>query len=468
MTNRMIFGISGRVLLTSILLILCSSVKADDLRVGASAVKITPPLGIPLAGQYFDRGATAVHDDLFAKAIVIEKGGAKVAIVSCDLVDIGTDIVPAVRRMAGKSTGIREDHIMVSATHSHTGPVIPSPGNMNSSQGAIPEILTAYISKLPGLICESIKQANDNLKPALISCGMGHEETISFNRRFFMTDGTVGWNPGKMNPMIIKTAGPIDPDVAVLYAETPEGKPVITYVNFALHLDITGGLEISADMPCTLSKILGEVKSPEMITMFTQGCCGNINHINVKSAAKQSGYAEAERIGTVLAGEVIRTCTRMKPLRIDNISVKSEIVPLPLAEISDEQLPWAREVASKYGEPYAAPFMDMVKAFKIIEIHERKGKPMEAEIQVIALGDSCAIVSLPGEIFTELGMYIKSRSPYPFTIIEELANVSADYIPDMKAFMEGNYEPVSARCAPGSGELLAKRAIEMLWELKRN
>ena len=111
--------------------------------------------------------------------------------------------------------------------------------------------------------------------------------------------------------------------------------------------------------------------------------------------------------------------------------------------------------------------MDMVKAFKILEINDRKGKPFDAEIQVIALGDSCAIVSLPGEVFTELGMYIKSRSPYPITIVEELANISADYIPDMKAFIEGNYEPVSSRCAPGSGELLAQKAIEMLWDLKR-
>ena len=417
-----------KIILLPILLILSLSAAADDLRVGASAVKITPPLGIPMAGQYFERGATAVHDDLYAKAIVIEKNGVKVAIVSCDLVDIGTELVPAVRKMAAKATGIPEDHIMISATHSHTGPVIPSPGNMNASQGAIPEILAVYISKLPGLICESIKKADADLKPAVISAGMGHEETISFNRRFFMKDGTVGWNPGKMNPMIIKPAGPIDPDVSVLCASTPEGKAVATYVNFALHLDIAGGLEISADMPYTLSKILGEVKSPEMITMFTQGCCGNINHINVKTAQEQSGFAEAERIGTVLAGEVIRTSAMLKSLRIGNITVKSEIVPLPLAVISEADLPWAREITSKYGKPDAAPFMDMVKAFKIMDVYDRKGKPVQAEIQVIALGDSCAIVSLPGEVFTELGMYIKSRSPYPFTITQELTNVSTDYI----------------------------------------
>jgi neutral ceramidase len=466
MRNRKTFQISVIMIISSLFLMFISA-NADDLKVGVATAIITPPLGVPLAGQYFDRGATAVHDDLFAKAVVFEKGGVKVAIVSCDLVDVGTTIVPEVRRLAFRATGIPEDHIMISATHSHTGPVIPSPGNINSSQGKIPEVLSNYISNLPGLICESIILANNNLKLSRLSFGCGHEETISFNRRFFMTDGTVGWNPGKLNPMIIKPAGPIDPDVAVLYAESEEGKPLLTYVNFALHLDIAGGLGISADMPYTLSKILGEVRSQEMLTMFTQGCCGNINHINVKTSEEQSGYAEAERIGTVLAGEVIRTSTRLRPDRVRNISVKSQVVPLPLAGFSKEDIPWAKEITSKYGKPDAAPFMDMVKAFKILELNDRKGMPIEAEIQVIALGDSCAIISLPGEVFTELGMYIKSRSPYPFTIVEELANISADYIPDMKAYMEGNYEPVSSRCAPGSGELLVQKAIEMLWELKR-
>ena len=466
MRNRKALQVPVIIIISSLILMSVSA-RADDLKVGVAAARITPPLGVPLAGQYFDRGATAVHDDLFAKAVVVEKGGVKVAIVSCDLVDVGTAIVPQVRRLAFRATGIPEDHIMVSATHSHTGPVIPSPGNINSSQGNIPEVLSSYISKLPELICESIIMANTNLKSARLSFGRGNEETISFNRRFFMTDGTVGWNPGKLNPMIIKPAGPIDPDVAVLYAESVEGKPLLTYVNFALHLDIAGGLEISADMPYTLAKILGEVRSREMLTMFTQGCCGNINHINVKTSAEQSGYAEAERIGTVLAGEVIRTSTRLRPVNVSNISVKSQIVPLPLAGFSKEDIPWAEEITSKYGKPDAAPFMDMVKAFKILDINDRKGKPIEAEIQVIALGDSCAIVSLPGEVFTELGMYIKSRSPYPITIVEELANISADYIPDMKACMEGNYEPVSSRCAPGSGELLAQKAVEMLWEVKQ-
>jgi neutral ceramidase len=439
---------------------------AGDLRIGAAAVKITPPLGVPMAGYYFFRGAEKIHDDLYAKAFVIEKDGARIAIVSCDLIEVTAELVAGARRLAEKSTGIEADHIMIGATHAHTGPVILSPSNMYTMDAKTGDLLNSYMAKLPGLMAESIRQANDALKPAGIYYGLGHEETISFNRRFFMKDGTVGWNPGVMNPNIIKPAGPIDPDVSVLYAETLAGSPIYTFVNFAMHLDIVSGMEISADLPCTLSNILGKIKGEEMITLFTPGCSGNINHIDVKSNMPQGGQSGAQRLGTILAGEVIKTYPRLKPFSVDRILAKSEIVNLPLAEISLAGLPKAREITSKFGKQDAAPFMDMVNAYKIIEVFERNGKPVEAEIQVFALGDEFAIVSLPGEIFTELGLYIKNRSPYVHTIIMELANGSIDYIPDRKAYSEGNYEPVSSRCAPGSGEILAEKAVEMLNALK--
>ena len=459
------FEVSSKLLLVIICLLPLKTF-AGDLRIGAAAVKITPPIGIPMAGYYFERGAVKIHDELYAKAMVIEKDSSKIAIVTCDLIGLPIDIVSEARVLAEKLTGIDADHVMISATHAHTGPVIPKKDGRDSPTGKSAEILSLYISKLPALIAESIKQANNALKHAKISVGLGHEESISFNRRFFMTDGTVGWNPGKLNPKIIKPAGPIDPDVFVLYAETNDGKPISTYVNFALHLDNTGGTEISADLPYTLSSILGKIKGPEMVTLFGQGCSGNINHINVKSREPQSSFAEAQRLGTVLSGEVIKTYTRMQPFDVNKISVKRKTVNLPLAEISTDDLPNARETVAKYGNPGAAPFLDFVNSFKIIEVYNRNGKPIDAEVQVFALGNELAIVSLPGEIFTELGTYIRNRSPFPYTIVVELANGSIGYVPDRKAFIEGNYEPVSSRCAPGSGELLVENALKLLNELK--
>jgi neutral ceramidase len=437
---------------------------AGDLKTGSAAVKITPPSGTPMAGYYYDRGADGVHDDLFAKAIVIEKDGARVAVISCDLIGVPAEIVSKVRSLVEKTTGISSDHVMVSATHSHTGPVMPKKidryKNLNNAT------YVKYLSELPGLIAESARLANAALVNGRLSIGKGHEETISFNRRFFMKDGTVGWNPGKMNPEIIKPAGPIDPEVVVLYAETPEGKPVSTYVNFAVHLDNVGGTEISADMPYTLSTILGQVKGKDMVTLFAQGCAGNINHINVKTTDPQKGHGEAKRIGTVLSGEVLKTYTRLKPLDITGISAKREIVKLQLPDVKPEELPIAQEVISRTGKPDAPKFLELVNAHKVVDVLDRKGEPLDAEIQVITLGEECAIVSLPGEIFTEIGMYIKSRSPYPYTMVVELTNGSIGYVPDRKAFIEGNYEPVSARCAAGSGEILAERALRLLNELK--
>src|SRR5688572_32776554 len=95
-------------------------------------------------------------------------------------------------------------------------------------------------------------------------------------------------------------------------------------------------------------------------------------------------------------------------------------------------------------------FLDRVKAFKVLDVAAREGKPLEVEVQIIALGNELAWVSLPGEVFVELGLAIKKRSPFKQTMLAELANGSIGYIPDRRAYAEGAYEPISARCAPGS------------------
>ena len=127
----------------------------------------------------------------------------------------------------------------------------------------------------------------------------------------------------------------------------------------------------------------------------------------------------------------------------------------------------AREVAARHRDPKAKQpsFLETVQAYKVLDVEARHGKPTEVEVQVIALGNDLAWVSLPGEIFVELGLAIKQDSPFPHTIIAELANGSIGYIPTRRAYTQGNYEVVSARCAEGSGELLVDAAIGLLKEL---
>ena len=110
-------------------------------------------------------------------------------------------------------------------------------------------------------------------------------------------------------------------------------------------------------------------------------------------------------------------------------------------------------------------FLDTVFAFKALDTAARKGKPLDAEVQVITLGKEMAWVGLPGEIFTELGMAIKRASPFPMTIIAELAHGPVTYFPDEAAAAQGNYEVVTSRVAIGSGERLVQAAKELLNEM---
>jgi hypothetical protein len=265
-----------------------------------------------MAGYYSARGADAIHDDLYAKAIVLEKDGVKAALVSLDLIGTQRNWVNEARREIDKTTGVLGTNVMISATHTHTGPELSGGGARQKALGSNSDLSRRYTEELPGKIAEAVRQAEKALTPVQISVARGHEDTIAFNRRFLMKDGTTGWNPGLLNPNIVKPAGPIDPEVPVVWFEAAGKKPVAAYLNYAVHLDNVGGTQISADMPYTVAKLLAKVKGPDLVTLYTTGSCGDINHINVNWGVRQSGHENAARMGIILAGEVLRTLPRLK------------------------------------------------------------------------------------------------------------------------------------------------------------
>ena len=173
---------------------------AAELRVGAAAVVINPPPGTPLAGYYSQRGTKTVLDDIYAKAIVLEVGDTRAALVVCDLISLPRHVVTEARRQVEAATGIPAAHVMLSATHTHTGPVLARESALDELVGATSDLGRRYTDKLPELIARSVAEANRKLAPARASAAVGKEEGISFNRRFHMKDGTVSWNPAKRHP----------------------------------------------------------------------------------------------------------------------------------------------------------------------------------------------------------------------------------------------------------------------------
>jgi neutral/alkaline ceramidase-like enzyme len=452
-------------LIAALLLLAPLPAEPAQLRVGQAAVKITPPAGMPMAGYYHVRLSEGVHDELHAKAIVIEQGGTKAALVACDLISVPIALVKQVRQVVQSATGIPPDHVMISATHAHTGPVMTATPRGADAQAAA--VARAYHEELPNRIAESVKLAAGSLQPATASAAIGHADSISFVRRFLMKDGSIGWNPGKLNPDIIRPVSTIDPAVPFVYFETMDSDPLAVFVNFANHLDTVGGMDFSADYPYMLAQVLAKVNGPDLLTMFTVGTCGNINHLDVSHNGRQKGHGEAARIGSVLAASVIDEFPNLETIAPAAIRASRATVSLPVLRVTPAEVDAAAEVMESYGKPGARPFYEQVHAAKVLAAAKLDGKPIQAEVQVITLGNDVAWVALPGEVFVELGKAIKLASPFRYTIVSELSNDAVvDYIPDRKAYSQGAYEAMSTPVAPGGGELLVETAVRLLIETR--
>jgi neutral ceramidase len=453
------------------LLFLAAVAVSAATRVGVAAVDITPPLGIPMAGYYHARGADGVLDPLWSKAMVIEQEGERVALVVLDIISVTRALTDQARADIEKTTGLRGSSVMISATHAHTGPELANRSKHGDEMGGQSQLAVEYTQRLPELIADSVRLANERLQPASLSRARGRCEHLAYNRRYYMRDGTVGWNPGKLNPNIVMPAGPTDPEVGVLLAEVPNatgpGQSIATYVNFAMHPDTTGGSKISADWPGALSRVMSGYHGSNHITLVANGTCGNLNNFDFFWKWPNSGPFEQNRIAAILGAAIFQAYKDLQPLLVGPLRVRSETIELSLPEITVQQVEAAKQIIANTHDDGGTNFMNLVRAHRTLNVDSLAGRPHRAEVQVIAMGKEVAWVGLPGEVFVELGLAIKKRSPFPLTFVLELANDNLGYIPDRRSYAEGNYEPESTLCAAGSGEKLVESAARILAELWR-
>lgn len=435
---------------------------AAEFRVGAAQVDITPKTGTPMAGYYRFRAVAGVLDMIFAKSIVIEQGGSYAALVAIDLSGTTRTIVAAARKAIEEQCGIDGSRVLISATHTHTGPQLARGSMMDDITQANSPPGLDYMQQLPKWIAQSVKEAKAKLAPAEASAVIGRAEGISFNRRVLRQGVQEAiWQPRTLDPAKEKPAGPVDPDVGVLLFNAG-GQPVASYLNFAMHpTSVGGGPNISADYPGVFTKLVAERHGPEMVCLFANGCCGDINHTDYITGKRRS----TEELGTALADAATAAWPNLKALATFAPRVKSEQVTLQRRSFDEAAITKAKDIASRMMTDKLGT-VPMAEAVCILETLAKKDVPLVAEVQVVSFSDELAIVSLPGEIFVELGLAIKKASPFKHNFIAELANGSIGYIPHRNAYPQGNYEVVSARCEAGSGEKLVEVALKLLGEVK--
>jgi hypothetical protein len=442
------------------------------LEAAATAVDITPPVGYRMAGYFNERLSTGTHDPLYAKAIVFRQGETQAALVFCDLVGVPRPIARRARERASAITGIRVQDIAVAATHSHTGPLYFGGmhtylhGKAVADQGRDPREALDYPAFLVERVAEAVASAAQRLAPVRLEAGKAQETRLPFNRRFHMKDGSVRFNPGALNPDIVRPAGPVDPDVGIVLiapARAAEAPPVAGLTVFAMHLDTTGGTEYSADYAYYLETALRKALGPEFLSVFGAGTCGDINHIDVTKRDRP----RPEDLGKALAETVLAARAKLSPVSNPALAVLSTEVTCDVQQPTPGETADARAKADQLTSA-KLPFLEKVQAAKVLDLHERYSEPRVAmDVQAFRLGPELAIVTLPGEVFVELGLAIKRQSPFETTLVVELANDVPNYIPTSKAFREGSYEVVNSRLAAGSGEQLVAAAVRLLRQLER-
>lgn len=466
--------------LTSVML----AAESPGLQIGVAETDITPPTGFLVAGYYHERQATGTLNPLKARALVFGQGSQRVAFVACDVIGIARDLSCEVRRRAAAQTGIPETHIVLAATHSHTAPEYTRDLYQYLGESA-PERESRYAARLIGGIVEAIVQADAQRQPAAVDTGTVQQETpIAFNRRFIMRDGSAQTWMRLDNPAVVRSAGPIDPDVQLMLVRAAESdQPVSLLTNFALHLDTVGGTLWSADYPFYVEQMVQQTLGPRVISLFGNGCCGDINHVDpLASAVNKTDF-----IGQSLSGTVQQGLSQLIRIAQPTLWFGTAEVPLPLQEVTAEDIARSRTMLAdlKAGRPVDT-MMDQVVAYKIVMLdHLRNGTAdaetenlincglsrtwvgvgaqLPAEVQVIALGQDLAIVCLPGEVFVELGLAIKQASPFRTTLVVELCNcVEMLYVPTRVAYALGSYEVTNTALQPGAGEALAEAAVCLL------
>ena len=441
----------------------------EPVRAGVVMVEVTPPIGYRMSGYFYERLSTGTHNLLHAKAIVLEQGDQRFAWVFCDMVGVPSSVTSKVRTEAAKATGIPHENIFIGATHSHTGPLYFGPlrdyfhKTAIDKAGSDSQEAVDYPAEFSKKLVDVITSAAKQTEPVELSAGFAEQLGLSFNRRYKLRNGTVATNPGKLNPNIVGPAGPIDPQVGLLQLRR-NGKPVAGLTVFALHADTTGGTEFSADYPFFLGERLKRDLGPEYLSIFAPGTCGDINHLDLSTARLQKSHQESQRIGDTLGTTVAAALKKLPAIDQPKLASASKTVSVPLQRYTPAEIAAAREKLSKVGTR-TLPMVEQVAAVKVAGIGDYGTDKLPMDIQAFRLSDSVAIVALPGELFSELGLDIKKRSPFPTTIVVELSNDYPGYIPTRRGFAEGGYEPNYSKLEPGGGELLAEAAVQLLTEL---
>lgn len=417
-------------------------------RAGAAVSNITPPLGSPIVGGWAPMPAAHVHDELHARALVLDDGSTRLAIVVSDNVGIPRYVLDAARRTIQEKTGIPAANLLLSSTHTH------SAASARGQGGFTEQPLDEYQRFVVSRIVDAVTGAIHNLEPARIGRGAGHEPSQVFNRRWRMKAGTVlrnpyggidqvMMNPPAGSPDLLEPAGPTDPEIHFLSVQSAGGRPIALLANYSLHY--VGGVDgaaISADYYGMFATRIGELlgaagQDPPFVGIMSNGTSGNINNIDFRQARRPRyrPYEKMRMVANMVAAEVWKACQTLQYQ--DWVPLGAAVREIPLAV----RVPSAEDIRQA-----EAVLKNPPKIHRHEETYARRtlaAKDYPARIpfllQALRIGD-VGIAAIPAETFVEIGLEIRKSSPFPRTFTVSIANGAYGYLPTPEHHALGGYE----------------------------
>ena len=437
-------------------------------------VDITPPEGLELAGYpHYPRNNEGSHDPLFAACMYVSNGKEELCMVTLDLLFFSKKHTAEVRRRAEGICGIPGCHIMVSCSHTHSGPWASGRLDIESLEAGKKqpaEYVESVISKIVDMIREAKRDAYDaSFGYGTALCGA--ESGVGGNRRL----------PG----------GPHDPLVSVMAVRDRSGDVRGAIVNYTLHPSFIHEWSnvCSADYPCYVKRQLEELV-PTAVTGFSQGTSGNQSS---RYYRRGESFDEAERVGRLIGSAAYKAL--QKAYWSDEIDISADVahIPVELRDFGTEEELRAKVAAdeavykdlySRYGnsenrEEYylwqnanlkllgsedQLGYVVMRKEGTKIELYEDE---TPAEIQVFRLGGLC-VIGLPGEVFVEYGLYMKAVAGFGTVIVNELTNgCLPGYVYTPESLVTGGYETDTSMLSEDFGMKLTELAVKTARGLNR-
>ena len=408
-------------------------------------------VGVSINGGFGDHKATNIHDELHARCLVLDNAETRIGIVVVDSCMVPREIFDDAKRIIEKETGLPADHLLMSATHTHSA-AASTPIFQSDPDPEYQQFLTRRIA-------DGVRRAIANMAPARIAWGSGNVPNEVFNRRWKMktvppnpfcgTNDQVKTNPTIGDPNLTEPAGPTDPQVCFISVQRTNGQPLALLANYSLHY--VGGIGsgvISADyygaFADRLQELLGaDREDPPFVAIMSNGTSGNINNIDFRgSQPKEPPFGRIRIVANDVALEVARVCKSLEYRDWVPLNVKQTEIRLGVRRPMEEEIERAKRILSEAKGPQLRSGEE-VYARETVLINDYPVH-VQSILQAVRIGD-LAIAAIPCEVFVEIGLEIKEKSPFQPTFTISLANGYNGYLPTVEHHRLGGYETWRAR-----------------------